>query len=63
MGRNHITHGIYVGDSQIDCDAAKQANVAFVYASYGFGKVNHYQYSISSLKELLSFVEQNELKF
>lgn len=50
--RNKLGHAIYVGDTQSDCNAAKLADVPFVYASYGFGKVHGFDYSIEGVGEL-----------
>lgn len=50
--RNKLEHAIYVGDTQSDCNAAKLAEVPFVFASYGFGKVDRFDYSIKSVGEL-----------
>lgn len=43
---------VYVGDTQKDCDAAKIAQVPFIYASYGFGKVDSFDCRIDSIKDL-----------
>lgn len=40
MDRNHIDRAIYVGDTQGDADASDKAGIPFIYASYGFGRVN-----------------------
>lgn len=52
--RNHMEEPVYVGDIQGDCDAAAYAGVPFVYADYGFGDVENYQYRISNFKDLLT---------
>ena len=36
--RNSLTHPVYVGDTQGDSDACRQAHIPFIWASYGFGK-------------------------
>ena len=54
MKRNNLKHPVYVGDTQGDCDAAKLANIPFVYASYGFGKVDGYDYVIEEISDLVS---------
>ncbi len=36
--RNQISSPLYVGDTQGDADACKQAGVDFAFASYGFGE-------------------------
>lgn len=51
--RNNLKHPIYVGDTQGDRDAAAEAKVPFVFASYGFGKVIDYDLKINSFEELL----------
>lgn len=57
MERNNLRTAVYVGDTQGDCDAAKQAAIPFIHAAYGFGKVpgrNHRLNAIHELPELLS---------
>lgn len=46
MERNNISSAVYVGDTQGDCDAAKFAGVPFVFANYGFGNPDSYEYLI-----------------
>lgn len=53
MDRNSIKNAIYVGDTIHDKEAADYANIPFVYASYGFGKVEEYDYKIDEIKNLL----------
>lgn len=50
--RNHLQAPIYVGDTHMDATSAKVAGIPFIYASYGFGQVEAYDYTISSIKEL-----------
>lgn len=52
--RNHMEDMVYVGDTKGDQDAAAYAGVPFVYAEYGFGDVEDYQYKIRAFKELLN---------
>ena len=54
MERQGITDCIYVGDTQGDADAAKEAGVPFVHAAYGFGKVDACAAALASLKDLPS---------
>ncbi|HWT74602.1 MAG TPA: HAD family hydrolase [Mobilitalea sp.] len=51
--RNELKHPIYVGDTQGDANAAREAGVPFVFARYGFGDVKEYDDVIDSLSELL----------
>ena len=54
--RNKLKNPIYVGDTQGDLNGARFAGIPFVYASYGFGNVSEYDYSIQSFSELLTLV-------
>ncbi|MEG2058491.1 MAG: HAD family hydrolase [Lachnospiraceae bacterium] len=53
MERNHITEAIYIGDTQGDYQAAKEAGVKFIHAAYGFGKVPEAEESVGSIEELI----------
>ena len=37
--RNNLKSAVYVGDTQGDCDSCEKARVPFIWASYGFGKI------------------------
>ncbi|WP_404442890.1 HAD family hydrolase [Sutcliffiella horikoshii] len=52
MERNQLKSPVYVGDTLGDQQAAKVAGIPFVYASYGFGEVEEYDYIIHSLNDL-----------
>lgn len=52
MERNGIAQAVYVGDTQMDADACKQAGVPIVYAAYGFGAVAEPDYVIHTPSEL-----------
>jgi phosphoglycolate phosphatase len=56
MDRNNIKQAVYVGDTQGDCDAAKLANIPFVFASYGFGKVTAYDFIIEEIGDILEIL-------
>ena len=54
--RNGLVNPVYVGDTQWDRDAASINKIKFIYASYGFGKVEDAEWQInefSSLDKLL----------
>ena len=53
--RNQIEHGIYVGDTKGDYDAAAFAGVPFVLARYGFGHVPEAGAGIDSIGQILGF--------
>lgn len=52
VSRNQINQPVYVGDTQGDADACAQAGIPFVWASYGFGKVEKYFEKIDSFVEI-----------
>lgn len=53
MERNHLKDVIYIGDTQGDADACKEANIPFIFAAYGFGDVPEAAQRIDSIAELL----------
>lgn len=52
--RNNLTTPIYVGDTLGDLNAARFADIPFVYAKYGFGQVSEYDYAIENFNELIA---------
>ena len=50
--RNGFEKAIYVGDTKSDENASKEAQLPFVYASYGFGEVDDYIAKINSFEEI-----------
>lgn len=50
--RNGLKNPIYIGDTQGDKDAADEAEIPFVFAAYGFGQVDGFDYKVESFKEL-----------
>jgi phosphoglycolate phosphatase len=53
MKRNQLLNPVYVGDTIGDASASKKAGIPFIYARYGFGLVEDYDYVIDSFPELL----------
>lgn len=51
--RNNLKRPIYVGDTSKDAESAKAVNIPFVYARYGFGNVEEYDYAIDRFEEML----------
>lgn len=58
MERNNVNKAVYVGDTQSDFDAAKFAEIDFVFAKYGFGNAENYKYSIKEISRLPSVVSK-----
>ncbi len=54
--KHRMDSPIYVGDTQGDADACRQAGVPFVYAAYGFGQVNGCEIKINSFSELKKLI-------
>lgn len=50
--RNNLKNAIYVGDTIGDKKAADIAGIKFIYASYGFGNVEEYDYKIDEISQL-----------
>jgi len=57
MARNNLVQPLYIGDTQGDATAAKEANIPFVFARYGFGKVPEFDGVIDSLAEIAKCIE------
>ena len=55
---NKIESAVYIGDTIIDLESAKNNRIPFVYAKYGFGKNLNTKYSISDIKELPNVLEK-----
>ncbi len=57
MERNQIEDAVYIGDTQRDADAAKEAGIPVIYAAYGFGKMRRPEEEIHSFRELGKLLE------
>ena len=52
MERNNLKDVVYVGDTQGDADACKEADVPFIFAEYGFGDVPDAKTRIKDITDL-----------
>ena len=52
MKTHDITSAVYIGDTQGDLDAARQAQIPFIFAAYGFGDPEEYDGMIRTLYDL-----------
>jgi len=50
--RNGLKNPVYIGDTPGDYEAARQNEIPFIYAQYGFGKVTNAEFVIDDLSEL-----------
>lgn len=57
VDRHKLKAPVYVGDIQGDADSSYKAGVEFIYAAYGFGKVDRYYAAVSEPKELLKVID------
>lgn len=60
MERNAIISAVYVGDTQGDLDAARHAGIPFIYAAYGFGSPESYDYRLETFEQLDELIKQFE---
>lgn len=54
--KNSLKNPVYVGDTQGDANACKEAGIPMIYASYGFGKVENPYVTIDKFSDLLTFL-------
>lgn len=54
--RHNLKAPLYVGDTQGDFDACRQAGVTFAWAAYGFGKVKDPPFTLSKFSDILRII-------
>ena len=54
MERHGITSAVYIGDTQGDLDACRQAGIPFIFAAYGFGTPDSWEAKIGRIEDLLA---------
>ena len=59
--KNHLQHPVYVGDTQGDADACKEAGVPFILAEYGFGEVEAPNYRIKKPLDLVELFSKSNV--
>ena len=52
--KHNIGSSIYIGDTQGDLEACREAGVPFIFCAYGLGKADSYDAKIESIEELLN---------
>ncbi len=58
MKRHNLKNPVYVGDTQGDATASKEAGVPFIFARYGFGEVKEYDLAVDCFSELPEKIRQ-----
>ena len=53
MAKHNIESAIYIGDTQGDLEACREAGIPFIFCTYGFGHAECYDAKIDSIDELL----------
>lgn len=57
MKRHGLRTPVFVGDARVDQLAAMEAGIPFVWARYGFGQVDRYDYVVDHFDQLLTLLE------
>lgn len=57
MEKNRLEHVVYVGDTQGDADACREAGIPFILAEYGFGDVPDAKWRIRKISELCELLK------
>jgi phosphoglycolate phosphatase len=52
--RNNLQNPVYVGDTIWDKESSEKAGVDFIYAAYGFGKIDNSNLRIQNFEDLLT---------
>lgn len=58
MEKHGISEAVYVGDTQGDADACREAGVPMIYAAYGLGEAREYAGKITSFGQLPGELER-----
>lgn len=56
--KHGLKHPVYVGDTQGDADACREAGIPMIFVTYGLGKVEKPLLSIDSMRELPQKIER-----
>lgn len=57
VSRNNLAKPVYVGDTQGDCNACKDAGVPFIWAKYGFGTADTYVGVLDNFAQLPELIK------
>ena len=54
MKKHNIRSAVYIGDTQGDSDACREAGVPFIFCTYGLGQTEDFDAKIDSISDLLN---------
>ena len=54
--RNGLKNPVYIGDTQMDANACKEADVPIIFANYGFGSCENPDYTIEKIGDILELL-------
>ena len=54
MAKHNIESAIYIGDTQGDLEACREAGIPFIFCSYGFGHAESYDAKIDRFEDLIT---------
>ena len=53
MAAHNIESAVYIGDTQGDLEACREANIPFIFTSFGFGQPESYYAKVDQFRDLL----------
>jgi len=53
MKKHGISSAVYIGDTQGDSDACREAGLPFIFCTYGLGQTDNYDAKIDSISDLI----------
>lgn len=56
--RNGLQSPVYIGDTDGDAEACRQAGIPFIWASYGFGRTRHYIEELKKFSDLKRLIRK-----
>lgn len=59
--RNNLKQPVYIGDTIWDFESATKAGVPFIFAAYGFGKVEQARWKVEDFGELPEYLTATEI--
>ena len=57
MRKNNLKDVVYIGDTEGDMEACEKINIPFIYAVYGFGKIEDVKWKVNQPKEIPGVID------